>query len=335
MCSRCLTTVSTMGSSAPASTINLTSLEGIRLSIPAGRAVIVNAEPFAASVPSHSSRAPATCGEIIEAVADVIASQPPYLSRAAMMRHLCLLDHLLRSRYEVLGLGANLSGPIRTEPLDRFGVVLRLWIDSFLYRDQDTLSRFIGVCALDTALALLAIAFGGEQRSMDGSSWRLAGLLPPPSDDRYRIARLRQPAYKRAMIGALADRWLLARVPAGASIVISGQAEITANEVVLLLATPSKALNQDSAPRYRLNFVPDSKLVSPACIPGLINTGSISISPELAGPIHLGAPESQLAVPAQFDAASSFVPLDWIVATAQPSDSEQSELIATPLPWCR
>lgn len=316
-----------------ATDIDLTTIEGTRLSISAGRAVVASAEPFTTSIPSEYSRSPETCGEIIGAVAEVIASQPPYLSHASGRRHLCLLDHLLRSRYEVLGIGANLSGPVRTEPLDRFGAVLRLWIDSFLYQNQETRSRFIGMCALDTALTLIAIAFGSEQRSMSGAAWKLAGLWPAPSDDRYRLDRLRQPAYRLALIGALADRWLLARVPDGASISIVGHAKLIAGDQLFLLATPSQALNQEAAPRYRIDLSPGNHLLSPISIPGLINTARAGVSAASTWPIHHEALKSPFAVPSQFDSASSFVPLDWIIATVHVIDPERFELIATSVPW--
>lgn len=315
--------------------IDFTSMEGIRVSVPSGRAAIVNREPFAATLTDGSSHSPTTCGELIEAVTAVIASCPPYLSKAAIPRHLCMLNHLRASRYEILGVGANLSGPLSAEPLERLGIVLRLWIDAFAYGELRGRSRLFAVCALDSALTALAIAFGGQERSPRGRTWTLAGLFPKPPHDVYRTERLRDSAYKLAILGSMCDSWLVMRVPAGFTVELTGEPHFHASDLAMLLVSPSVTWKQPFTPTYQLKGYLHEPQLSELSLYCLLDSSRIVAECGVAGRVMRLSADAPMAVPARIEASSARFLLDWIVATVETGDDARAEWAADAVPWCK
>lgn len=309
-------------------------MDGIRVSLPSGRAAIVREEPFAATLTEGLAHSPTTCGELIEAIAAVIASCPPYVSQAAIPRHLCMLNHLRGSRYETLQIGANLSGPLSAEPLERLGVVLRLWIDAFAYGELRGRSRFFAVCALDTALTALAIAFGGQERSPLGRIWTLAGLFPKPLHDVYRTERLSDSAYKLAILGSMCDCWLVMRVPAGSSVELAGEPHFHASDLALLLVSPSVTWKQPVTPTYLLKACTCGPQLSVLSLHCLVDGSRIVAECGVAGRVMRLDTDAPMAVPARVDATSERILLDWIVATVEAGGDARAEWAANALPWC-
>lgn len=308
-------------------------MDGIRVSLPSGRAAIVHNEPFAATLTDGLAHSPTTCGELIEAVTAVIASCPPYLSQAAIPRHLCMLSHLRASRYEILGVGTNLSGPLSAEPLERLGIVLRLWIDAFAYGQLRGRSRFLAVCALDTALTAVAIAFGSQERSPRGRTWTLAGLFPKSPHDVYRTERLYDSAYRLAILGSMCDCWLVMRVPAGSSVDLAGEPHFHANDLALLLVSPSVTWNQPLTPTYLLKGCRNEPQLTKLSLHCLVDSSRIVAECGVAGGVtrlNAGAP---MAVPARVEASSERILLDWIVATVETGDESRAERAADTVPW--
>lgn len=297
----------------------IVTLEGTRVPVQIGRAWVHGAMRFRPTLPGWTSVAePQTCGEVLDAVTRLIAAAPDFITDAARARHLTFIEHLSRVMYEDLGPGFLRRGPLRSTEIGGLHRILALWVENFLTPRAWSDHPLATSWALETAVAIVDLAFGARLYGDRGREpWEIEGLLTGIESE----GRLESPQMKREITRGVRGTAVLVEVPSSGRVMTNSRDTVVFHPGELFIAIIDRCHLSTGVADY-IHFECDESVASRYDLDARFRFRS-GLAPAQVKELRPASCEVELAwgntMPGWLEIEPSYMPFgeipgDWIVA---------------------
>jgi hypothetical protein len=165
----------------------------------------------------------ATCGELVDLLLGILASEPEYIQSTDAGRYAAMLLDFRAFEFEDWQGSTKQRRPVATTPLIKSDWAIREWIESHLRQDEEPL---MATFAVDAAAFMKAHAFGQyvsrASAEDDAPSWRIEPVFARELLERQNGGSgwscLQDKRLKRDITRQVGGLWVLAKVPEKSSI---------------------------------------------------------------------------------------------------------------------